>query len=110
MEEFLGLPGDVHMRLAEEGDQRGYRGPFLASEDAGWTQPARERLRSQYLRLVEQAGEHFERAARFDAALACYEHAVGLDPAAERIYRRLMRSLHAQGRSAEALHAMLRGG
>lgn len=96
-------PGDAPVTELHDRALRLYRGPFLGSEEAGWTQAARERLRSRYLRLVEQAGEFFERTARFDAALACYEHAVGLDPVAERIYRRLMRSLHAQGRSAEAV-------
>src|SRR5499426_3786819 len=80
-----------------------YRGPFLASDDEGWAQPVRDRLRNRYLALVERGGEFLERSERADAALACYQRAVELDPPAERIYQRIMRCLHARGRRAEAL-------
>jgi DNA-binding SARP family transcriptional activator len=80
-----------------------YRGPLLASDDEAWVQPVRERLRNRYLAVVERAGEFLERSERADAALACYQRAVDLDPPAERIYQRIMRFLHARGRRAEAL-------
>ena len=80
-----------------------YRGPLLASDDDAWVQPLRERLRNRYLALVERAGEFLERSERADAALACYQRALDLDPPAERIYQRIMRFLHARGRRAEAL-------
>jgi DNA-binding SARP family transcriptional activator len=80
-----------------------YRGALLASDDDGWVHPVRERLRIRYLALVERAGEFLERNERADAALACYQRAVDLDPPAERIYQRIMRFLHARGRRAEAL-------
>ncbi|MGE5794441.1 MAG: BTAD domain-containing putative transcriptional regulator, partial [Bacteroidota bacterium] len=80
-----------------------YRGPLLASDDEAWLQPVRERLRNRYLALVERAGEFLERSERADAALACYQRALDLDPPAERIYQRMMRLLHARGRRAEAL-------
>jgi ATP/maltotriose-dependent transcriptional regulator MalT/DNA-binding SARP family transcriptional activator len=80
-----------------------YRGPLLASDDEAWLQPVRERLRHRYLALVERAGEFLERSERADAALACYQRALDLDPPAERIYQRIMRFLHARGRRAEAL-------
>jgi DNA-binding SARP family transcriptional activator len=80
-----------------------YRGPLLASDDESWVHPVRERLRIRFLALVERAGEFLERSERADAALACYQRAVDLDPPAERIYQRIMRFLHARGRRAEAL-------
>ena len=80
-----------------------YRGPLLASDDDGWVHPVRERLRIRYLALVERAGEFLERSERADAALACYQRAVDLDPPAERIYQRIMRFLYTRGRRAEAL-------
>jgi LuxR family transcriptional regulator, maltose regulon positive regulatory protein len=80
-----------------------YRGALLASDDDGWIHPVRERLRTRYLALVERAGEFLERNERADAALACYQRAMDLDPPAERIYQRIMRVLHARGRRAEAL-------
>ncbi len=98
------------MPLAELVDRalRLYRGALLASDDDGWAQPARERLRHRYLALVERAGEFLERAERADAALACYQRAVDLDPPAERIYQRIIRFLHARGRRAEALEVYRR--
>ena len=98
------------MPLAELVDRalRLYRGALLASDDDGWAQPARERLRHRYLALVERAGEFLEHAERADAALACYQRAVDLDPPAERIYQRIIRFLHARGRRAEALEVYRR--
>jgi len=80
-----------------------YRGPLLASDDDAWLQAVRERLRNRYVGLVERAGEYLERHDRMEAALACYQRALDLDPPAERIYQRMIRFLHAHGRRAEAL-------
>ena len=98
------------MPLAELLDRtlRLYRGPLLASDDDGWVQPVRERLRNRYLVLVERTGEFLERSERADAALACYQRAVDLEPPAERIYLRIMRYLHTRGRRAEALEVYRR--
>jgi LuxR family maltose regulon positive regulatory protein len=85
-----------------------YRGAFLASDDDAWAQPTRAKLRNRYLQLVERGGEFLERSQHSDAALVCYQRAVELDPPAERIYQRIMRSLHAQGRCAEALDVYAR--
>jgi len=85
-----------------------YRGPLLLSDDESWTQAARERLRNRHLALVERAGDFLERTERTEAALACYQRAVDLDPPAERIYQRIMRILYARGRRAEALEVYRR--
>jgi ATP/maltotriose-dependent transcriptional regulator MalT/DNA-binding SARP family transcriptional activator len=81
-----------------------YAGPFLHNEeDAPWLLPARERLRSRYVRLVIGAAQHFERARNPERAAAIYATALEAEPLAEEVYRRLMASLTAQGRHAEAL-------
>jgi DNA-binding SARP family transcriptional activator len=85
-----------------------YRGPLLASDEEHWVRPARERLRRQFVQLAEAAGEHWERAANTDAALAWYHRAIDLEPTAERIHQRILRLLHGQGRRAEALEAYRR--
>jgi DNA-binding SARP family transcriptional activator len=85
-----------------------YRGPLLASDEEPWVRPARERLRWRFVRLAEAAGEHWERAANPDAALARYHRAVDLEPTAERIHQRILRLLQGQGRRAEALEAYRR--
>jgi DNA-binding SARP family transcriptional activator len=85
-----------------------YRGPLLASDEHAWLRPARERLRRRFVQLAQAAGEHWERAANPDAALAWYHRAVDLEPTAERIHQHILRLLHAQGRRAEALEAYRR--
>lgn len=82
-----------------------YRGPLLASDDESWVRPARARLRRCFVHLAEAAGEHWERAANPDAALAWYHRAVDLEPTAERIHQRILRLLHALGRRVEAREA-----
>lgn len=81
-----------------------YAGPFLRNEeDAPWLLPARERLRSRYVRLVIGAAQHFERARNPERTAEIYATALEVEPLAEEVYRRLMASLAAQGRHAEAL-------
>jgi len=108
-ESLRGLrPGAIPTRELLDRALRLYRGAFLASDDDAWAQPTRARLRNRYLQLVERGGEFLERSPQPDAALACYQRAVELDPPAERIYQRIMRFLHAQGRHAEALDVYAR--
>jgi ATP/maltotriose-dependent transcriptional regulator MalT/DNA-binding SARP family transcriptional activator len=104
-EALRGTARAAGMPVAELLDRtlRLYRGPLLASDDDAWLQAVRERLRNRYVGLVERAGEYLERNERAEAALACYQRALDLDPPAERIYQRMMRFLHAHGRRAEAL-------
>lgn len=81
-----------------------YRGGFLADEDEHpWAAPYREKLRAKFLRLVGLAGERLESSNRADEAERWYRKALEIDVTAEPIYRRLMRSLAAQERSAEAI-------
>lgn len=85
-----------------------YRGPLLESDDAPWAQPARDRLRQRFLQLAEWLGERWEDQADPDAALDWYQRAVGVEPAAERLHQRIIRLLHEQGRTAEAIDAYRR--
>jgi DNA-binding SARP family transcriptional activator len=86
-----------------------YRGSFLHNEDdAPWLLPARERLRSRYVRLAIRTAEHFERTGAPARAAEIYTVALEAEPLAEELYRRLMVILAAQDRRAEALDAYRR--
>jgi DNA-binding SARP family transcriptional activator len=86
-----------------------YQGPFLQNEDeAPWLLPARERLRSRYVRLVIRTAQHFERAGAPARAAEIYAIALEAEPLAEELYRRLMVVLAEQDRRAEALGAYRR--
>jgi LuxR family maltose regulon positive regulatory protein len=80
-----------------------YRGHFLGEDaDVPWSVPARERLRRQYLHVVERAVAWHEEQGRPDAAERCDRRAVELEPAAEAPVRRLMERLAARGANDEA--------
>ena len=83
-----------------------YRGCFLPEEpDALWTTPARERIRSKFVRLVAQCGQELERSVDPAGAIALYWRGLDAEPSAEPFYQGLMRCYQSQGRSAEALNA-----
>lgn len=77
-------------RLMMKGISR-YRGDFLSGdEEYAWVRPTRERLRSNFLRLAEKSGNHWERVERPDLAVECYYRWLEVDDTAERIYQWLM--------------------
>ncbi len=81
-----------------------YRGHFLGDGgDAAWAVAYRDKLRAQFMRLVELTGAHYTASGRCDDAERCYRKALELDPVAERIYRRLMQSLAGRGETAAAI-------
>jgi two-component SAPR family response regulator len=85
-----------------------YRGTFLSGETfCPEIVTYRERLRSKFLRTVAQAGRHREQSGEWDAAVACYQKGLEIDPLSEGLCRSLI-SCHVQmGRPAEA-HAAYR--
>jgi DNA-binding SARP family transcriptional activator len=86
-----------------------YAGSFLHNEeDASWLLPARERLRSRYIRLASRLAQYFEGSAQPARATAIYAAALEAEPLAEELYRGLMACLAAQGRRAEAFNAYRR--
>lgn len=93
-------PGDTMVVRA----LRLYRGHFLGDgADAAWAIAYRDKLRTQFMQLVETAGAHHAAGGRFDDAERCYRKALELDPVAEGIYRRLMQSLAGRGETAAAI-------
>ena len=80
-----------------------YNGPFLGAQELPFALPARERLRSRFLRAVTERGGLHEQAENHDQAIACYQRGLEVDPLAEDFYRRLMHCYRRQHRRAEAL-------
>ncbi len=80
-----------------------YRGPFLTHDPAPWAVSIRERLRSRFVRVIEQSCAVLERGQRLDQAVALYRCGIETDCLAEALYQGLMRCYAALGRPAQAL-------
>ncbi len=80
-----------------------YQGPFLHQEGSAWAITPRERLKSKFLRQLDDLGQRCEQTGEWDAAVDCYGKSLEVDPVAEVFYQRLMRSYLRQNRRAEAL-------
>jgi DNA-binding SARP family transcriptional activator/ATP/maltotriose-dependent transcriptional regulator MalT len=80
-----------------------YTGPFLGREAAPWVAPMRERLRSMFLRGVEQLGRVHEANGKWQDALECYRRGIEADPLAEALYVRVMLCYEQLERPSEAL-------
>jgi DNA-binding SARP family transcriptional activator len=70
----------------------------------------RERLRTRFVRLVDDVAQQHEAAGRLDEAIACYRRGVEVDLLAESFYQGMMRCLAQQDRRAEgaAVYRQLR--
>jgi ATP/maltotriose-dependent transcriptional regulator MalT/DNA-binding SARP family transcriptional activator len=105
-------------RLVENGTAEGrqqalsiYRGNFLPHDESeSWTNAARERLRTRFVRLVDEVGQKHEVAGSLDEATTCYRRGIEVDPLAESLYQGIMRCLAQQNRLAEgaAVYRQLR--
>ncbi|MHB1587540.1 MAG: BTAD domain-containing putative transcriptional regulator [Acidiferrobacteraceae bacterium] len=68
-----------------------YQGEFLIEEHAPWVLPARERLRTRFLRQHRRTGERLERSGRWEEAMEWHRRGIEIDPLAEEIYCGLIR-------------------
>lgn len=102
---------------AAEGDEAAagralalYRGCLLGSEKTlnATLQAARERLALRLAQTLADQGTRLESRGDWAAATRLYERGLLLDPAAETLYRALMRAQLAQGEQAEALRTYRR--
>jgi DNA-binding SARP family transcriptional activator len=83
-----------------------YRGTFLFGETfCSCIVTYRERLRSKFLRMVVQAGRHWEKAGEWEKAIACYQKGLEVEPVSEEMCRGLISCNVRMGRAAEA-HAI----
>jgi LuxR family maltose regulon positive regulatory protein len=81
-----------------------YRGHFLPADSGQhWTVSCRERLRSQFIRLVLRHGSYLERSGQLHKAAECYEKGLEIDDLAEELYQRLMLCLKRLGQETAGL-------
>jgi DNA-binding SARP family transcriptional activator len=86
-----------------------YRGAFLEREvDAPWLLTARERLRSRFVRELQDAANALRESGQPERAIQCAEKALEAEPLAEELYRSLIRAQLAAQRPAEALSSFRR--
>lgn len=81
-----------------------YRGPFLDREEE---LPAavfvRERLRSRFLRILQDCGHCYEANQTWEKAIGCYLQGLEVEPLTEAFYQKLMLAYRSLGRRAEGL-------
>lgn len=83
-----------------------YTGIFLPNDDnEQWTVSMRERLKSRFLRLVEQVGVYYEQMEDWSRAIELYQRGIDVDELAEIFYQRLMKCYRRLGLRAEAVKA-----
>jgi DNA-binding SARP family transcriptional activator len=81
-----------------------YRGSFLGRHvDLSWAIPMRERLRVKFMRHLAERGHALFEAGDVSAAVALFEHGLGVDPLAEEFYRQLMVCYQALDQRSEAI-------
>lgn len=85
-----------------------YRGPFLGTEETGWSLSARERLRAKFLGAVRFLGKQLEARQRWADAVQLYERGLSVDDLAEEFYQQLMLCHDRLGRRGEALSVYTR--
>ena len=92
----LGALGDRLMSI--------YRGPLLANEgEKDWLLGCRDRLRSQFHRVVRAIGDSLEARQDLDRAIVLYRQALERDNLSEELYQRLMLCHQRRGEHAEGL-------
>lgn len=91
----MAAPGTPSARAPEELESMSqrlfslYKGRFLEKSDLQCAAKPREVLHRKYLLAIERLGARFETLGMPGKALSCYEHALDVDPTAERLYQRL---------------------
>lgn len=81
-----------------------YNGSFMAGEpDKPWTVPMRERLKSKFIRAVDQLANYWETTGQWENALECYQKALEVNDLIEELYQGLMVCHQHLDRKAEAM-------
>ncbi|MCW9098517.1 MAG: BTAD domain-containing putative transcriptional regulator [Ignavibacteriaceae bacterium] len=81
-----------------------FKDPFLAGEEEKpWAISYNERLRSKFLRCIENLGNYLEEEGELNKAVDCFQKAIEVEDVAEVFYQRLMNCLKQLGRRTDAL-------
>ena len=97
-----GLP-DRAIQLTGKGIEL-YKGSFLAGEpDKPWAISMQERLKSKFLRTINQSAHYWGTTRQWENALDCYQKALEVDDNIEELYQNLMICHQRLGQKAEAI-------
>ena len=81
-----------------------YRGPFMAGEPhKPWAISMRERLKSKFIRTVNQLAQYWGATGQWENAVECYQKALEVDDIIEELYQNLMLCYQRLGQKAEAM-------
>ncbi|HEY5602994.1 MAG TPA: bacterial transcriptional activator domain-containing protein [Gammaproteobacteria bacterium] len=81
-----------------------YQGHFLGNEDEQpWFVAFRERIKSRFIRSLEQVCDVFEQHRQCHLAIDYYRKGIEADPLSEVFYQRLMKCYAQRGRNVEAI-------
>jgi DNA-binding SARP family transcriptional activator len=81
-----------------------YQGHFLGNEDEQpWFIAFREKLKSRFIRSLEQVCDAFEQHRQCHLAIDYYRKGIEVDPLSEAFYQRLMKCYAQRGRKIEAI-------
>jgi two-component SAPR family response regulator len=82
-----------------------YQNAFLPQlTDRNWTVQFREKLKSKFLRVIEQFGNFYLEAGNYKEAVALYQKALEVDPLLESCYQQIMLSYINLGKTSEAVN------
>lgn len=81
-----------------------YRGSFLTEDpEKSWTISMRERLKSKFIRTVNQLAHYHGEIGQWENAVECYQKALEVNDLIEELYQNLMICHQHLGRKAEAM-------
>jgi len=85
-----------------------YAGLFMQDTDAAWALSARESWQTKYVRFLASVSRSLMESGHAEEAIRCLERGIEVDEMAEPLYRQLMASYEALGRSVEAVEVFER--
>ncbi|MCJ7833550.1 MAG: bacterial transcriptional activator domain-containing protein, partial [Deltaproteobacteria bacterium] len=81
-----------------------YKGDFLIGEpETTWAISMQERLKSKFLRTVNQTALYWKSSGHWETTLACYQKALEVDDNIEELYQNLMICHQRLGQKTEAI-------
>jgi len=96
--------GDSELEQRMEQLWKLYPGPFLSGDNTkSFSLTTREQLHVRVVSLLQNFGRHLEDCNNHEAAITCYEKALGIDPLVEHFYQRLIQLYIGTGRRADAV-------
>jgi LuxR family maltose regulon positive regulatory protein len=100
-----GKPKPNHVKHIKEKIFSLYQNAFLSQlTDRYWSVKLREKLKSKFIRVIEQFGKFYVEAGNNKEAIELYSKALDVDPLLESCYRQIMLSYKSLGKTSEAVN------